>query len=144
MSDIPVSRVQEIIGNLRMNERVLQFIREHQDVCYVVTGNLDAWIEPLKVQFGCRFYSSSANIDGDRLMGVAEVLNKGHAVNEIRTHHTKISAIGDGMGDVAMFEQADVCIAFGGAHKPIQTLQQLAHFVTFDERSLCNLLDTLL
>jgi HAD superfamily phosphoserine phosphatase-like hydrolase len=143
LGEIPVSRVQEIIAKVRMNEEILAFIRRNKDNCFVITGNLDAWVAPLVETVGCRFFCSNANVDGDRLTGVGHVLNKADAVAEIRPNYEKIVAIGDGMGDVQMFEQSDVRVAFGGTHRPIQTLLQLAHFVSFNERSLCNLLNTL-
>ncbi len=52
-------------------------------------------------------------------------------------------AVGDGMGDVGMFEASDVRIAFGGVHEPIQTLVEVSDFVCFTENSLCNVLSTL-
>ena len=143
LGEIPVSRVQEIIAKVRMYEEILAFIRRNNDNCFVITGNLDAWVAPLVEKIGCRFFCSYADVESDKLIGVGHVLNKAEAIAEIRPSHAKIVAVGDGMGDVQMFEHADVCVAFGGTHKPIQTLLQLAHFVSFNERSLCNLLKTL-
>lgn len=143
LGEIPVSRVQKIIAGLRMNEEILAFIRARREDCYVVTGNLDAWVAPLFDKLGCRFFCSTAEVDGDKLVRVGHVLNKAEAIEELRPRYEKIVAVGDGMGDVQMFEQSDVRVAFGGTHRPIQTLLQLAHFVSFHERSLCNLLAAL-
>ena len=143
LDEIPISRVQTIISDIGVNEEIVSFIRANRKNCYVITGNLDIWVAPLFDRFDCRFFCSTADIDGDRLTGVRHVLDKADAIAEIRLHHTKVVAIGDGMGDVRMFEQSDVRIAFGGIHRPIQTLLKLAHFVSFHERSLCNLLATL-
>ena len=143
LAEIPVSRIQEIISDIKVNEGILTFIRSHRNNCYIVTGNLDVWVRPLFSRFGCRFFCSTANVYGDRLIEVNHVLDKAKAIAEIRPGHSKIVAIGDGMGDVRMFENSDVRIAFGGTHRPIHTLLKLADFVSFHERSLCNLLGTL-
>ena len=143
LAEIPVSRIQEIISDIRVNDEILSFIRGNRNNCYIVTGNLDVWVAPLVDRFGCRFFCSTADIHADRLVGVNGVLDKAQAISEIRTWHSKIVAIGDGMGDVRMFEHSDVRIAFGGTHRPIQTLMKLANFVSFHEKSLCNLLFTL-
>jgi HAD superfamily phosphoserine phosphatase-like hydrolase len=143
LNEIPVSQVQKIIAGVRIYTHLERFIRDRRDRCFVVTGNLDAWVRPLVERLGCPFYCSTATVQGDRLLGVSHVLNKGEALQEIRPQFSKTVAIGDGMGDVPMFETADVRIAFGGTHDPIQTLLQLSNFVTFDEKALCRLLSTL-
>lgn len=143
LSEIPVEKVQDIIWNIGLYEEVLEFIKSNKDRCFVITGNLDAWVEPLIARFECRFYCSAADVQNGRLTSVADVLNKADAIHEIKQDHDRIVAIGDGMGDVAMFEEADVGIAFGGTHDPIQTLVQLSDYVTYSERGLCNLLSTL-
>jgi HAD superfamily phosphoserine phosphatase-like hydrolase len=143
LNEIPISQVQTIIAGVRMNTHLERFIRDRRERCFVVTGNLDAWVRPLVERLGCPFYCSTATVQGDRLIGVSHVLNKGVVLREIQPQFSKIVAIGDGMGDVPMFEVADVRIAFGGTHDPIQTLLQLSNFVTFDEKALCRLLSTL-
>lgn len=47
MKDIPVSKVRKIVENIPLNEQVAAFIRQNSDRCYVITGNLDIWIEDL-------------------------------------------------------------------------------------------------
>lgn len=143
LGDIPLSKVRDIIANIPLHDEIAAFIRGRKDDCYVVTGNLDVWVSPLVEKLGCRFFSSRAETDGDRLVRVADVLNKAEAVESLKKGHSKIVAVGDGMGDVPMFEAADVRIAFGGVHKPIQTLIQYSDFITFHEGSLCRLLNTL-
>lgn len=45
LSGIPVSTVRSIIAGVPLNEKLVQFIRENKERCYVVTGNLDIWIK---------------------------------------------------------------------------------------------------
>lgn len=142
LADIPVSRVQEIISAVPVYKELWRFIEKHREDCFVITGNLDVWIGPLLKKLGCHVFSSTAEVDGDKLSKVSHVLNKGEAVASLRSRYERIIAVGDGMGDVQMFEKADVTIAFGGTHPPIDTLQQLANFVTFSPTSLERLLNS--
>ncbi|MCG3148407.1 MAG: Phosphoserine phosphatase SerB2 [Verrucomicrobiae bacterium] len=140
LNEIPISRVQEIIAKVSLHETLAAFIRDHRDNCFIITGNLDVWVKPLEQLFGCTFHYSTATVANDRLVSVDHVLNKGDAVKRIRENFERIVAVGDGMGDVPMFEEADVRIAFGGTHPPIQSLIQFTDYVTFSEKALCNLL----
>jgi hydroxymethylpyrimidine pyrophosphatase-like HAD family hydrolase len=107
-----------------------------------VDTKVDAWVKPLESVLGCRFFSSTAAVEGDKLTGVSHVLDKGDAIREIRKSFDRMIAVGDGMGDVPMFEKSDVRIAFGATHAPIQSLIQFADYITYSEESLCTLLST--
>lgn len=140
LADVPVSRVREIVRTAPLFPMIAEFIRTRPDNCYIVTGNLDVWVEPLISTLGARFFSSIGLVEDDRLVRVGRVLDKGDAIAAIRASHDRVVAIGDGMGDVAMFEKADVRIAFGGVHAPIETLVQLSDIVCLSEIALCNVL----
>jgi phosphoserine phosphatase len=142
LSELPVSRAQHVISGVSLYHGLVDFIHARKDKCFVITGNLDAWVKPLAELLECKVYSSSANVENDRIVTITHVLNKGDAVEEIRRSFDRIVAVGDGMGDVPMFEKADVRIAFGGTHTPIQSLIQFTDYLTFSERSLCTLLST--
>lgn len=142
LDDVPISLVQSIVATMPMHDHVVSFIQSRPEQCFVITGNLDVWVDPLRTQLGCRFYASSARVQDDRLIGVEHVLDKYQAVGELRKRFSKIVAVGDGMGDVAMFEAAEVAIAFGGTHDPVQSLVENATHLTYDERTLCRLLST--
>jgi phosphoserine phosphatase len=142
LGELPVSRAQSVITRISLFQGVVDFIHAHKENCFLLTGNLDVWVKPLADMLGCNMYSSSASVENDRIINVTHVLNKGDAVEEIRKTYDRIVAIGDGMGDVPMFEKADVRIAFGGTHPPVQSLIQFTDYLTFSERSLCSLLST--
>lgn len=93
---------------------------------------------------GVTWYSSTADYQGDRLLDINTVLDKGQAIAAIRQHFERIVAIGDGMNDVSMFEQSDIGIAFGAVHRPAAGLVQLADFVCNTEASLCMTLNQFL
>jgi phosphoserine phosphatase len=141
LSDIPVSRVQAIVQEIALHGEIAEFIRGNRDRCFIITGNLDVWIGGLVDSLGCRCFSSRASVEGDKMTSVDHVLHKGDAVREIKCEFEKVVAIGDGMGDVPMFEEANVRVAFGGTHQPIQTLIEFSDFVTYNEKSLCRLLN---
>lgn len=143
LSEIPVSRVQAIIERVTFNKEIVNFIKTQPQNCFIITGNLDVWVKPLFNLFGCRFFCSTGDLHGDKLLGVKHVLNKGEAIKHLRQEFKEIISVGDGMGDVPMFEQADVKIAFGGVHPPIQTLIQWSNYIVFHEKPLCTLLNTL-
>lgn len=143
LSEIPITRVQEIIEGVQLHEEVVSFIRERSDECFIITGNLDVWVAPLIEKIGCRFFSSTGDVENNHLIKVSSVINKMDAVKQLKKEYETIVAIGDGMGDVSMFEAADVGVAFGGTHNPIQSLLQVSDFVTYKEDSLCRLLNTL-
>jgi len=141
LSEIPVSRVQEIVKEINLHEEIARFIQSNCDRSFIITGNLDVWVCGLVKSLGCRCLSSRALVEGDKLKSIGHVLNKGAAVREIRGQFGKVVAIGDGMGDVPMFEEADIRVAFGGTHQPVQTLIEFSDFVTYNEKSLCRLLN---
>ncbi len=143
LDDVPLSRIQEIVRDIPLYGEIEAFIRMHRENCYVVTGNLDLWIEPLREKLACKFHSSAANASADRLVQVETIVDKGAIVRDLRAKYENVVAIGDGMGDVAMFENADTCIAFGATHDPIQTLIEFATHVIYDEVALCRFLNTL-
>jgi len=142
LAEISVSKVREIISGVRLYEDLANFIRANAAQCFVITGNLDIWVEPLIASLGCEYFSSKATAVNDKLVSVDMVLNKGAAVKELRKRFDKVVAVGDGMGDVQMFEEADFRVAFGASHDPIEALVQSADYVTYSEKALCRLLNT--
>ena len=44
LSVMNVSETRAMVAEIPLNENIAQFIRENRDRCYVVTGNLDIWI----------------------------------------------------------------------------------------------------
>lgn len=143
LADISISKAQDIIRDIELNESVVDFIRAHRKNSFIITGNLDVWVAPLVEKIGCKVYSSKAEFVGDRLTRVTDVLEKSDAILDLRKEFERIIAVGDGMGDVRMFEQSDVTIAYGGVHPPIKSLIEFSNYITYRQESLCRLLNTL-
>ncbi|PKR81711.1 HAD family hydrolase [Brumimicrobium salinarum] len=137
LSTIPISKVAEVVDKVILDENIVKFIHENKENCFIVTGNLDVWVKNIiETKLQCKFYSSVAEFQGDQLTGITKVLDKAHAIKEIRKDYDRIIAIGDSMNDCSMFQKADIGIAYGGTHNPVNSLVKLSNFVTFDAQSL--------
>lgn len=142
LESLPLTIVNTIIRDIPRFEKIESFIKENKQDCYIVTGNLDVWIEELVDELGCQSYSSTAVYSNNKVK-VISVMNKKSVIKELKKEYKKIIAVGDGMGDVGMFEEADISIAFGGTHKPIQSLVTVSNYVIYEEEPLCRLLNML-
>lgn len=141
LADVPVSRVQDIASRVPLFEGIAAFIRSRPEDCFIVTGNLDVWIEIAARKVCPNVFASRAIVEDDRLIAPESVLDKSTAVRKVRESHDEVIAIGDGLGDVAMMEAADLAIAFGGLHSPVETLVQISDVVCPSEESLLNVLE---
>lgn len=143
LASIPLSDVHARVEDVQLQPHLAHFIRSHRDDCAIVTGNLDCWIQPfVSRHLGCQMESSRGQVSGDRLLGVESIVNKGDAVSDLkrRMGWDRLVCVGDGANDVAMFEQADIAIAFGAVHAPCEHAVDVAHYVVHDERTLCRLI----
>lgn len=144
LRQVPVSRVREIVADIPLNPQIEAFIHEKRDCCAVVTGNLDVWVRDILDRLGCTSFTSHAVAPDGRLESISSVLNKDQAVRAFRVQRfDRVVAIGDGFNDLAMFEAADIGIAYGGVHPPVPDIVQLSKYVVFQGTSLCRLLNTL-
>lgn len=143
LKSTPISTIQNIVKQARLQPRLLSFLSKNASHCYILTENLDVWIQPLIEKIGLPCLSSKASFQGDSLSGIQYFLNKGEAIDHIRNTHDYIIAIGDGMNDTSMFEKSDLCISYGGINPPVDSLIKLSHYLVYHEDALCRLLTTL-
>jgi len=144
LSVIPVSEVNKIVSKIIINPHLQKFIQDNRENCFIITGNLDVWVDSfIKENFGCGYFSSNATVEGDKLIDISKILHKSTAVNAVREQYDTIVAMGDGMNDCSMFEASDLSIAYGGVHPPVPTLIKLSDYVCYDAKSLVNLLHSL-
>ncbi len=137
LKEIPSERIAEIMATVPLNVEIEKFIREHRSECVIVTGNLDRWIEPISARIGCEIYAST--VEDGRL----NVLDKGAVIRRLKKTVDRVIAVGESFNDVSMMEAADVSIAFGGVHRPIDAAVSTADYVVFDGATLCRLLSAL-
>ncbi len=144
LGQVPAERVHEIIDSIPLEPMLLSFIDAFNDASFIVTGNLDIWVEPLLSRLGCRWFSSKTKQDSGRLV-VEHILDKGEAIRSLRREgkYERIVAVGDGANDISMLEEADIAIAYGGVHPPIPGTIIAADLVINHPSSLCTLLKAL-
>lgn len=143
LSDVPVKKVQEVAEKVKLNESIAQFIRENKDNSYIITGNIYEWIQPIIEKLGCKIFCSKGKFSDGKLSGLEKIIDKGEVIKGLNGNNKSIISVGDGMGDVLMFEESDISIAFGGVHEPIESLMKVSNYLVYDEDSLCRLLNTL-
>ena len=143
LKDIPVSTVADIVTNVPLNDKIVEFIKENADRCYVVTGNLDAWIAGLMDKMGMSEHCicSKAIVENDRILGVEKILDKAEV---IKVFDKPFVAIGDGNNDAPMIEAAEIGIGFGGVREIAPAVLQCATHATYSEDKLCQFLKQLL
>lgn len=144
INKLNISKSQEIIANIQLRPKILEFIQNNSENCFIITLALDVWIQKLMEKISCEFYCSKANYDKDRVIGVKSILNKSESIENIKENFDEVVTIGGDMTDVSMLEKADISVAFAGVHNPISSLIEVSDFVTFSEVGLCNTLNTLL
>lgn len=143
LKTIPVSRVAEIVEKTPLNEELVQFIRTHASRCYIVTGNIDVWIEKLIKRIGLPMshcYCSSASVSDDYITSVNSVVNKEKIAKQFVV---PVVAVGDGSNDAEMVRLADVGIGYGGVRPVAYSLMCNATHVICDEHRLCSFLHML-
>ena len=143
LSDVPTKKVQEVADKVKLNESIVQFVRDNKDNSYVITGNIYEWIQPIVNKLGCKIFCSEGKFKDGKLSGLEKIIDKGEVIKGLRENGKSIISIGDGMGDVLMFQESDLSIAYGGVHEPIETLRKVSNYIVYEENSLCRLLNTL-
>lgn len=129
--------IRKVVATMPLNENLLWFIRDHKESCFIVTENLDIWIQPILDRCGCRVISSKGIYLNGRLK-IESILNKAQAIRAIREEsYERVVVVGHWSNDAVMLAQADVGIAFGEAAK---ASIHASRYVIHDGSALCSLL----
>ena len=135
--------IRKTIATVPLNENLLSFIADHREDSFIITGNLNIWIQPILDRCLCRSFSSVGVYENSKLQ-IKSIINKARTLMLIRDMGYKsVVAVGDGANDEGMLNLADVGIAYGGIHPAAQTAIYASKYIVHDPGTLCNLLRTL-
>ena len=143
LKKIPLKRIAEIMRTIELDENIFNFICENKNQCAVVTGNLDCWIEPFAEKLGCEIFSSTSELDEQGVPTLKKILRKDFVIHKLKQTCDKVIAIGESFNDVPMLEAADISIAYGGVHKPVDAVIFVADYFVDDSQTLCSLLKSI-
>lgn len=143
LKQIPISQINEMIGNIQLNELLVEFIKENKERCYIVTGNLDVWIENLVKKIGLEnnVFCSKALVADGYIQDVFSVVDKNAVISQLVLPFV---AIGDGNNDAEMIEAAEIGIGYGGVREVAPAILSCASHVIYDEKKLVEFLERLL
>ena len=143
LRNIHQKRITEIMNTVELDKDIVDFIKANKAHCVVISGNLDCWIAPIIDKLGCDSYSSTSEMDEKGCPILKHILQKSEAIRQIKKSADKVIAIGESFNDVSMFEEADVSIAYGGVHNPVNMAISVSDYVVFEGGALCRLLKML-
>lgn len=143
LSDTSISFVQEEIANIKLNENVVEFIRQNKERCYILTGNLDVWICKLmdKIGLNNHYFCSKATKENDRIKNVVSVVDKKNIISQFIN---PLVVIGDGNNDAEMIDMANIGIGFGGVRNIAPAVLDTCNYATYSETQLVKFLNELL
>lgn len=141
LGNIPEKKIDELLGKVRLNHKLLHFIKKNSKDCVVLTGNYFGWISKLTRRIPCKVLASEGCLDGKKSVKLSKILKKEEIVKSIRKNGEKVVFIGDGNNDAEAMRFADVAIACGIVHYPARSVLSLADFYIADTNALIRLLD---
>lgn len=142
LKNIPVSEVNRMIGEIQLNELLVQFVKKNQERCYVVTGNLDVWIADLMKKIGMEknLFSSKALVKDDYIQDIFSIVDKNAVISQMVLPFV---AVGDGNNDAEMIEEAEIGIGYGGVREIAPSVLACASHAIYDEKKLVEFLERL-
>lgn len=141
LKNIHVQDVADMIAEIPCENGIVQFMREHMESCFVVTGNLDVWIDGLMKKIGMdgHVFCSKAIVDDEGFISkVLSVVDKGAVIKQMVTPFV---AVGDGNNDAEMIEAAVVGIGYGAVRDVSDAVLASASHVVYSEECLIRLLN---
>lgn len=143
LRQVPVDEIKQIVRKIKLNKKLVEFIQENRDRCYIVTGNLDVWIDDLMqdLEMQDRYFSSKAQVVNDEIKKVVSIIDKKAVISQFVAPFV---AIGDGNNDAEMIEKAEIGIGFGGVRPIAPSVLNCATHAIYMEEKLCQFLKRLL
>lgn len=144
LGTFPVSEINGLLEQIPLYPKLHCFIKEHSDVCFVATGNLEGWVEKLFAKVGCECFCSTGQVENDRVLKLTSILRKETVVERFKSQGHRVVFVGEGNNDMEAMRIADVSIAAGLTHYPAPSVLATADYLVFSEEALCRLLNQLL
>ena len=140
LKHVPVDDINILLKDTPLYSKIVNFIQENKENCYIATGNLDCWIDKLCNRIGCKYYSSRAEVKGGEISEISHILEKANVVEKFQKKGYKTVFVGDSNNDVNAMRKADIAIAYGASHKPSTFCLSAADHVVYSENDLLALL----
>ena len=144
LGHLPVSEIDSLLENVKLHKQIHNFVKQNSEKCAIATGNLDCWVSLLIKKIGCKTYTSKAEVVNNKVVAIKEILKKEEVVQYYQNKGEKVVYIGDGNNDIEAMRIADISIAAGLTHYPANSILPFAHYLIFNEKSLCRQLNQLL
>ena len=145
LGKLNIHEIDNLIYNVKLHNKVFNFIQKNRNICAIATGNLDCWTRKINERIGCKFYSSNALISDDNtILKLTTILKKENIVKEYKDNNYKVIFIGDGNNDMEAMRLSDISIASGLTHEPARSILDIADYLIYNEEGLCRLLNQLL
>lgn len=143
LTEINISEVREIVHSIPLNTKIVEFIKENIDRCYIVTGNIDIWTHDLLTDLGFidHCFSSKAQIKNNKLDNIISIVDKAAVISQFVA---PVVAIGVGNNDAEMISMAKVGIGYGGNRNVSSSVLESATHAIYEEGKLCQFLKRLL
>ncbi len=143
LKDIPVSEVSDMVSKIQLNNYLVEFIQNNRERCYIVTGNLDVWIDGLIKKIGMErnTFCSKAIVKNDCIEDVFNIVDKNAVISQMVLPFV---AIGDGNNDAEMIEAAEIGIGYGGVREIAPAVLACATHAIYEEEKLVEFLERLL
>lgn len=142
LKSIPVSHVSKLVSEIQLNMQIVEFIQKYRDRCYIVTGNLDIWIEDLmqKINMENNVFSSKALVKDNYIDSIFSIVDKNAVISQMVLPFV---AIGDGNNDAEMIEHAEVGVGYGGVRNIAPAVMDCASHAIYNEKKLVEFLERL-
>lgn len=142
LSRVSTELVAETILSVPVHLQLMEWIQEHRDEVWIVTGNLDRWVEPWLRRWGLRGFSSRSEVnDGVISIPRGGILEKASVLSKFSGLRTVMT--GDGANDAEIVRAADFGIAAQLVHSAPEVLVESADCVVNSEEGLCRVLSRL-
>ncbi|WP_105618962.1 HAD-IB family phosphatase [Vallitalea okinawensis] len=143
LKNLPISQVADFVENIPLNDKLADFIMNNNERCYIVTGNLDVWIQRLmiKLKVSNHVFCSTTSHKEDKLLKVNSVIDKAKVIEQFIS---PVVAVGDGSNDSEMIGMAQIGIGYGGVRPVAYSTLCNSKFAIYEEGKLCQFLQRLL